>query len=322
MRFRPPFHSAPCFMAVALLILAASPGFSEEFLSGYDVEGKRLLFGYFFRGEDGRLKAFDRLNHREIATIYHELWHAWFVEVETKRKGPLYKALQEKAKKLHSAYPEVKRLEIHEEAAADFIDAVISTYLQMKRFLAAKTPERRGEIRDMARYMDMYRSLFRDNYTGYFTRNVELVDKNSPRIPAEDTGKKKTFNLEFKAKDLPTTTTIISIETMPSRRALRRFIAEARRENLPVKFLNEAVGKIKEVAFIRIEKPTYDLDAQVVWSPHPLDPKNMEMIQRIVFEGLLTEDPQAAFAENRFHPPPPRKKEPGKSDKKNLQNQP
>jgi hypothetical protein len=315
-----PFPSLLCILVLGALQCARpAPTPAEDFVSGYYADQRVLLLGESMEGPEGKLKPFDRMSPREIATIYHETWHAYFLECEMPSRGrpkggKLFQAFRGEVDRLYPEHPAAKRMEIHEEAVADFIDAAVETYVQMKRFLASKTPAQRESIRKTTTYLDVYRSVFEDHYRGYYTKRISSgsasagdrattvsAGERGPSLPAED--RASTVSAEGRAISISPDPPATSVPLLPfsdAKTTLADFIPDARRFGLPVGYLRSAASRIKGVVFIRIGSGAQPPQADVVWAAAPLPDDDMKRVQRVLFEGLLTPDPKVVFAEERF----------------------
>jgi len=312
-------------MLLCLLVLGAiqcarpTRAPAEEFVSGYYADQRLLLLGESMEGPEGKLKPFAQMSPREIATIYHEIWHAYFLECEMPSRGrpkggKLFQAFRGEVDRLYPEHPPAKRMEIHEEAVADFIDAAVETYVQMKRFLASKTPAQRENIRNTTTYLDVYRRVFEDHYRGYYTKRISSgsasagdrattvsAERRGTSLSAEDPA--STPSAESRAISVAAADRATSVPLLPfsdAKTTLADFIPEARRFGLPVGYLRSATSRIKGVVFVRIGSAAQPPQADVVWAAAPLPGDDMKRVQRVLFEGLLTPDPKAVFAEDRF----------------------
>jgi len=315
-----PLPSLLCLLVLgALLCARPAPAPAEDFVSGYYADQRLLLLGESMEGPDRKLKPFDRMSPREIATIYHEIWHAYFLECEMPSRGrpkggKLFQAFRGEVDRLYPEHPAAKRMEIHEEAVADFIDAAVETYVQMKRFLASKTPAQRENIRNTTTYLDVYRSVFEDHYRGYYTKRISSgsasagdrattvsAGERGPSLPPED--RASTVSAEGRAISVSADAPSTSVPLLPfsdAKTTLADFIPDARRFGLPVGYLRSAASRIKGVVFIRIGSGAQPPQADVVWAAAPLPNDDMKRVQRVLFEGLLIPDPKVVFAEERF----------------------
>ena len=332
-----PLPSLLCILILGALQWARpAPTPAEDFVSGYYADQRLLLLGESMEGPEGRLKPFAQMSPREIATIYHETWHAYFLECEMPSRGrpkggKLFQAFRGEVDRLYSEHPAAKRMEIHEEAVADFIDAAVETYVQMKRFLASKTPAQRENIRNTT-YLDVYRRVFEDHYRGYYTKRISggsaspgdrattvSAEERGPSLPAEDRpstpsaegraisispdAPASTPSAEGRAISISAADRATSVPLLPfsdAKTTLADFIPDARRFGLPVGYLRSATSRIKGVVFVRTENAAQPPQADVVWAAAPLPGDDMKRVQRVLFEGLLTPDPKVVFAEERF----------------------
>ena len=274
---------AASFILVSLF-LTSTALYADEFISGYHVDANYLILNKNLE-DNGRIKDFDKLRPVDIATIYHELWHAWFIRAETKRKGTLYQMMASRADNLYTDYPADKRMEMYEESIADFIDAVVDTYVSVKRFLESKPPERRAEIIHKTQYLqNTYGRVFIDKYNGYYTRTISAVTEH---------------------KDQPTSLTwekmadIMNLKIHEPKTALDTFILQAESNGLPVDYIKEACNAINGVIFI---DPTplgvIALQADVVFADVYLDTKDINTICATLFERKLMPDAKKVFSNN------------------------
>ncbi|MBN1865771.1 hypothetical protein JW916_00625 [Candidatus Sumerlaeota bacterium] len=274
---------------------------SEPFISGYHLGEHCLVLGESVRSESGGLKPFSQMTPSEISTLYHELWHAYFIECESKARGPLYRSLRQAADSRYADFPPEKRLEIHEEAVADFIDATVETFVFVKRFMADRTPEKREEIRGSG-LMRSYRTVLGDSYTGYYTRSIVAETPGADAAPRDDSDA-TTSSLE----SAPPETPVAEVEILDSRGVLDDFIRDARAFGLPVGYVREAADAMRGVVFIDMgsAETTSTIHADVVWSNVSLSDEDKTLIERILFEGLLAGEPREVFAEEKFSPSEP-----------------
>lgn len=275
-----PMMAAVCFLP------RHTPG-QIEFVSGYNPDSRCVVFDTSMQAPDGTLKNFDAMTDRQIATIYYEMWHAWFIEVEAKRRGDLFKAMEKRAETLHQAYPESKRMEFYREAVAGFIDTIIETYMQTKRFLTPKTPERREEIRTKTRFFqNTYVEQFYKSYNGFYTKSITLPSR------ASDTP--TSFPLRGEIEETV-------YHTRDAEKVFGGFIQKAGRFSLPVTYIREAVKSIDGVVFMDFySKDGIPSLADVVFANAYLTKEDLDRVIGTVFEGKLTRDPNVAFAEDRF----------------------
>ena len=260
---------------------------TSDFIAGYNLDYHCLILNKSLQSPDGALRDFDILNDREIATIYHEMWHAWFIEYESKRKGTLYEAMRSRVDVLYAAYPGDKRMEIYEEAVADFIDAVIETYVHVKRFLATKTPERREEIRRTTPFLkNTYERLFSERYNGYYTKCI-ATSSAITNASTSDT--------------LTTETLQPEIHILDAKKVFYPFIEKAARFPLPVTYIHEAAKTIEGVVFIDLSGVgAVPPQADVVFANVYLDREDIDRVISILFEGALTRNTDVVFSEERF----------------------
>lgn len=273
---------------IAVLSIAAQPvQATSDFIAGYNLDYHCLILNKSLQGPDGVMRDFDTLEDREIATIYHEMWHAWFIEHESKRQGACYEAMREKINALYAAYPEDKRMEIYEETVADFIDAVIETYVHVKRFLATKTPERREEIRRTTPFLkNTYERLFSERYNGYYTKSI-ATSRTITNTSTSDT--------------LTTGTLQPEIHILDAKKVFDPFIEQAARFPLPVTYIREAAKSIRGVVFIDLSGVgVVPPQADVVFANVYLDREDIDRVISILFEGALTGDTDVVFSEERF----------------------
>ena len=135
--------------------------------------------------------------------------------------------------------------------------------------------------------MKIYREVFDDSYTGYYTRSIQ------PRAGSDG-------NAAATTETLPSP----QFEILEPKSALGGFIRDARAFGLPTRYVEAAVDRIRGVVFITFDVPTSSgLDADVVWASEPLTRKDIALISGALFEGLLSPDPRDAFAEDRFRTP-------------------
>lgn len=301
--FGPRFFLALLALGLLPCLTVQVPG--EDFVAGYHVDGRYLLLGEAMETTSGTLKPFETMTPGEIATIYHEMWHAWFIHVETPRQGPVFTALSEWADHADPSIPEEKQLEVVEEAAADFIDAVIQTTVQMKRFLSTKTPERREEIRRKTQYLDRYGYLFEEEYTGYFTKSVGEKTE-SPQSPGLVDSAIQAAQAWMRESVTSDTMAAIAEAALPPQEAVAEFVQSADDFGLPVDYLKEAAEAMAGVVFIRPASVGVSLgggggfQANVVWSYVPLPGDLIELLTRELFDKRLSPDSKKTFAEERF----------------------
>ena len=260
---------------------------SNEFIAGYNLEKRCIILNKSLLTTDGTLKDFDKLFPRDIATIYHEMWHAYFIECETKKKGPLFKLMQSKVDNLYAAYPKEKRMEIYEEAVADFIDAIIQTYVYVNRFMAKKTPEERERIRSKTKFLqNVYERLFYDAYNGFYTKNI-VIPTNVKDSPTSKTLQNIDVNQQFKIHS--------------AKKIFASFIEQAEKSHLPVKYISEAAKTISGVIFLELRAGDGMLSrAEVVFADVYLDKEDMNYVSQVLFEGKMSKDLNVLFSEKRF----------------------
>ncbi len=267
---------------------ASAVSVERDFISGYYIEGNVLLLDNSLLTEQGTLKPFEKFTPGEIATLYHELWHVWFIQVETPRKGAVWQAMYSRVNERYAGYPEEKRMEIYEEAVAAFIDAAVGSYMQIARFLETKTPPRREEIRSSTPYLQRtWVNLFNDTYTGYYTKNINLSTGTGDVITSH--------NLTLDASDLQFT-------VHDPGRILEPFVQSAEEYSLPTGYIREAVNALRKVVFVTTIHLNFSLTkAEVVFADEYLQPDDIEMITRTLFEDTLTSSPAETFAEQKFN---------------------
>ena len=282
------------FMVLLYLFCIAFPVASQNnnFIAGYHLGWKCLLLGDTLKGSESGLKDFNSLTPTEIATIYHELWHAWFIEVESKRKGTLFEYMNERVDTIYAEFPDDKRMEIYEEAVADLIDATVETYMQVRRLMARRTPEQRERVRNHPDYFqNTWVRLFEDKHNGYYTKTVTL-STNGKDKPTTDP-------LEQKSPPLQ--------EVVDARKTLEPFIEAAKKEHLPVIYISEAVQALEGVVYVRLKRPRVDgvaTDdspiADVVFVNVYLTDDEIATVSRLLFENKLVKDPGVVFIEESF----------------------
>ena len=282
----------------APVALAGVPyGHPSRFVAGYHMPGKYLVLSADVRAEDGTLKPFDQLTRRQIADIYHEMWHAYFIECEMPTKdnpkgGELYRTFKAMIDERYAEYPADKRMEIHEEAVADYLDALTETFVQMKRHLSPKTPERRHQILTTERaYVRCWEDLFADFYRGYYT--VRLRAGEAPVVSPDDATTTATGKTTLK-------TVPGSVDIVPAAPSLKPFIDGARAYGMPVHFLVKAVPKLNGVAFIDFNGQLPAVAADLVWSKWTLPEEHRELLERTLLEGKFPRRALEAFSEAQF----------------------
>lgn len=295
----------PFSIALAAAIALAMPhphARPSRFVAGYHIPGKYLVLSSDVRGEDDRVKPFDQLTQRQIADIYHEAWHAYFILCETPsddrpQGGPLYQAFRKEIGERYAEYPADKHMEIHEEAVADYLDALTETYVQMKRHLGAKTPRVREAIRRRPlTYFRCWEDLFQDFYRGYYTQRIRAGEAPavSPR-DATTTASEKTTLESAPGK----------VEIVDARDALADFIQSARAFGMPAGYIEKAAERLNGVAFIEFGGPLREIEVDLVWSKWDLPQSHRRLIERILLEGKFPRKAHDAFAEERFRAPSP-----------------
>ena len=277
----------------------------EDFEAGYSVGFQYLILTDRFLGPDGQLKPFADMTPREIGTVYHEMWHAWFDLAGPTEAPDFLRRFRTGAGICHTDVPREYRLEVHEEAAADYIEALISTYLQMSRFLAGKTPERREEIRKQGRYLEVYRRLFTEKYTGYYTDSIDVPTSATARLrdlaigaPAHAGNGATTGTLA--TADGATSGGIVHSMHADAAKFLAPFIESARAAGLPTRYLTQAAERLKSVAILRSIGEGTGLQAEVHWSLWPLRGSDLIFIERDLLEARFSMDPAVVFSESRF----------------------
>ena len=299
------FQNRCMLLIYGILLAGMLPGrtaSADDFIAGYNLEYHCLILNHSLQGEDGNLKPFAELSSTEIATLYHELWHGWFIECETPREGPVYQWFKNNVDSRYADYPRDKRFEIHEEAVADFIDAVIDTYVTTKRFLSTKTPERRAEIiRDTQYLQNTYGGIFSGQYSGYYINRILMQQTDDAATTASATA----------SADDRGTSGAAEIEIHDAKPAFAEFLQQAQNFSLPVAYVREAVNAISGVVFIDFENnaqaedsaaegPAPGIQADIVMAYVFLERSDLERIMQFLFEGILTEDIAQTYAENRF----------------------
>ncbi len=276
------------FLVLSWVSCAATFAQPGSFIAGYHLDEKLLLLGKSLQAPDGSLRKFQELSGPEIATIYHELWHAWILECDTPRREAVYQRMRREVDEMYADFPEDKRMEIQEEAIAAFVDAAVETYVVVYRHLQRLSPTRRKEIIDTTEYLERtYGQVFADQYDGYYTRSIGAA--------AEGIDGATSASLEGKQRSA-------EIEVHPAGEVLGEFFERAEKIGLPVGYLREAAGAIKGVVFLDLSGTTESPPprADVVFSGVFLQPEELKFISRTLLEGKLPPDPRAAFAEERF----------------------
>jgi hypothetical protein len=311
-------------LAISVLILLASRVYSDtpDFIAGFMIRERALILNADMAHPDhpNRVKPFASMTPDEAATIYHELWHAWVLthlepaaQTGSRPEADFHSFLVERADALFSNQPADKRAEIMEEAVGDFIDAVVGTWIQMKRFLAEKSSERREEIRGNPRYMGLWARLFKESYTGYYTRTIQ-VDAHSAQTGSLFT-KDGLTSAGFAVLESLTTgslaqsglsstglTLLGSIEyrIVDPSAALDDFVKDAEAFGLPTRYIRQAKEGLEGVVFLTIPAGLKPPQADVVMAPESLAPTDLVRVARVLFEDHLTSDSWAAFSEDRF----------------------
>ncbi|MFW6256269.1 MAG: hypothetical protein ACOC54_05555 [Candidatus Sumerlaeota bacterium] len=268
------------------------PAGADDFIAGYNLEERALLLSSNMKAEGDNLKPFAEMSPAEIATIYHEMWHAYFLLCETPtsttQAGIIWERFSESAHQIYVDVPADKRLEVKEEATADYIDALVHTYVQVKRFLMDKSPERREEIRSQTGFLKVYSQLFQQNYTGYYTRSIESISKDG--ITTKATQSAEDSEIQYHMVD--------PVET------LQPFIKSAAEFGLPVGYLEKASRRLQWVVFVTMPKTAPAIQADVVFSRKALPREDMDFISRTLLEDALSSKALEVFSEKAFQHKP------------------
>ncbi len=284
-------------MQVLLLILVLEIVFinstsATDFIAGYHLDAHCLILNVELKNEAGSLKDFDKLTETEIATVYHEMWHAWYLEYEKPRLGDFSKRISSRSQQMYGEHPDDKREEIYEEAVGDYIDAVIGTYMQTRRFLDSKTAQRREEIRSKTNYLkNTYSRLFKDKYEGYYLQGLQTKDGNGEA--------ESDIDLSLDASSQSTTGSLLAVsDIQDAEKVLGEFIEKCQDSGLPTKYLKQAMQNIQGVVWL--ETGDDGIAADVVFAQGQLSAEDIEVINHLLFENILTTSTQAVFAESRF----------------------
>jgi hypothetical protein len=297
-----------CFGACFGGSVARAQQEGDAFEAGYSVGFRYLILTDRYLTPQGQLKPFDEMTPPQIGTLYHEMWHAWLATAAFAEAPDFLRRFRADAGMCHVDVPADDRVEVHEEAAADYIEALVSTYVQMNRFLAGKTPERREEIRKQGRYLESYRHLFTDRFTGYYTE--EIAGATSATAHLEDfvtsgsrtahSGASATSATAVRLADATTSQGLVhSIHGNPAE-FLARFISGAHAQGLPTRYLTQAAEQLRAVAVLRSTGEGTGLTAEVHWSVWPLRGSDLIFIERDLLEGRFAMDPNVVFSESRF----------------------
>ncbi len=274
------------FLLLIFFIVPSLSLYSNDFIAGYHLGENWLLLGESMQNTEGELKPFESMTPSEIATLYHELWHAWFIRAESERKGTVYRRMAQNLPRLYAEYPEEKRMEIYEEAVADFIDAMIATYVQVKRYLDSKPAEQQINIIENTPYLqNTYGCLFGERYNGYYTKSIGLTPDET-----SDTATTPTVDKNEKR-----------YEALSPEKILGTFIKRAGGFGLPTNYLREAVNALDGVVFLDLEKLSSGaIKADVEFAHVFLDTNDMDMIIQYLFENKLTRNPRDVFSPERI----------------------
>lgn len=317
-------HPAPCpggrcragilatvlvsFGFLACLGGSCARGQGEAFEAGYSLNFRYLILTDRYLTADGRLKPFDEMTPQQVGALYHEMWHAWLDTSAFIEAPDFLRRFRTDAGICHTDVPREDRVEVHEEAAADYIEALVSTYVQMNRFLAGKTPARREEIRKEGRYLESYGRLFKERFTGYYTG--EIAAATSATAHLEDFATSASGTARSGGSATTATTRLADgasshslVHSIHENAAefLAGFVSAARSQGLPTRYLTQAAERLRAVAVLRsTAEGTTGLEAEVHWSAWPLRGSDLIFIERDLLEGRFAMDPAVVFSESRF----------------------
>jgi hypothetical protein len=259
-----------------LSVLLSPVVHADDFVAGYAIDGDYLILGSTMRDEKGTLLDFEKMTPDQISTIYHEMWHAYVDLVSD--KSPLVRDMVSVAEVRYAEFPKDKRVEIHEEAVGNYLDAVVGTYIQIRRILMQKPPERRKELLSNPRFQRIWTRLFEDSYTGYYTASIRESSETSSSLKT----KKPIDSHQMTTDDLSDAQSVLD-----------PFVKKAENAGLPVGYLRETIGRLQGIYFLDSQQG--QIIADVKFSKKSLEPSDMQEIGRLLLEDRLTSDTHAVF---------------------------
>lgn len=129
----------------------------------------KIQFAPAFEGEPGELRPFAEITNSEHATVYHEMWHCYLDTYERANATAFYQDFSARAETLYGNDPAARRLEIHDEAAAQVVEQLLVSFLIWANSARNRTPWDREEWRGAENLLNLWASHFEEGqYYGYY----------------------------------------------------------------------------------------------------------------------------------------------------------
>ena len=131
----------------------------------YNKLNKKIYFAFDMQDPlNKQLKRVKDLTLDHLATVVHEVWHAYFYNVAQRRENIIYKNWFKGAKYI---YPD-HGLKYHDEAYGLYVEKVLQMYVLIRRTFENKTPEIRESLRQSKPLKSMYEGVFNEKGFGYY----------------------------------------------------------------------------------------------------------------------------------------------------------
>jgi len=149
----------------------------------YNRLNKKIYFAFDMQDPiTKKLKRVSDMTLDNLATVFHEVWHAYFYNVAKPGSNPLYKNWLKGA---NSIYPD-HGLKFHDEAYAHYAEKVLQLYVLIRRTFENKTPEIRERLRQSAPLLKMYEGSFNEKVFGYYVNVLRQTIYTDVNLPESD----------------------------------------------------------------------------------------------------------------------------------------
>ncbi len=156
---------------------------NETILGYYNSLTKKIYLPLsMYNSSTGSLKSVKDLTIDEISTLYHEIWHC-YLDLYAKDGDPkVYSIWRDASMRLY----QTRGVDIHNEAYGLFIGSIVTSYVNIWRIMAPKSPEKRELLRSSKNLKAIYEQTFSEKIFGYYRRwDGKFID-STVNLPESD----------------------------------------------------------------------------------------------------------------------------------------
>jgi len=136
----------------------------------------------FISASTGQVKTLSNLTFDQVASVYHEFWHAYRDNIASKSRSPLILTFASQARSLYRS----KGSNIHDEAYGLYAEEIVKNYVHFYSLFEKRNMDSRKKLRDNIKLSNIYKSGFNSEIFGYYRTWRGQFKNSTVNLPSRD----------------------------------------------------------------------------------------------------------------------------------------